>query len=147
MPEPDKILEAEQSIQNIASELKRMRDATQLIRNAQKKADAVADNAQGLIEAVQGLIKATESFSSNITVDLGQKLNDLKTMQGELSTAMQSQNQHIQVIQEEIEEARISLRGTKIGQVTMIVFMTITLIMLLAILIKFSRFETLVFGG
>ena len=126
MPDPDKIREAEESIQNIASELKRVRDAAQLLQNTQKKADAVVSKTDQLIEE-------TERFSSSIAVDLGQKLNNLKTMQDQLSTAMQKQNEDVQA---GIEEARIAARGAKKRQVTMMGFMIIALIMLLSILLK-----------
>ena len=104
MPDPDKILEAEESIQNIASELKRMRKATQLLQETQEKADAVIDSAQRLTEEMN-----------------------------ELSTAIKRQNQDVQA---SIEEARIAVRETKMRQVTMMGFMIIALIMLLAILLK-----------
>ncbi len=125
MPDPDKILEAEQSIQNIASELERMRDAAKLLQNAQKQTAAVVDSAHRLIKEI-------ETFSSRCgiiidklsSVDLGQKLNDLKTTQDELN----------QDLQAGIEEARMSARGTKRWQVaTMIMILLAILLILLKI--------------
>ena len=122
MPDPDKILEAEESIQNIASELKRMRKATQLLQETQEKADAVIDSAQRLTEDTQK--RADE------VIDSAQRLTE---EMNELSTAIKRQNQDVQA---SIEEARIAVRETKMRQVTMMGFMIIALIMLLAILLK-----------
>lgn len=49
MPDADKILEAEQSIQNIAAELTRMHDAANLLQGTQVKSDAVIAAAQRVV--------------------------------------------------------------------------------------------------
>jgi hypothetical protein len=56
MPDADKILEAEQSIQNIAAELKRMHDAANLLQGAQETTDTV-------LRAAEKVIKDTGKFS------------------------------------------------------------------------------------
>lgn len=104
MPDTDKILEAEQNIQNIASELEQMHDAATLLNDTQKQAAAVVESAQRLTKEMD-----------------------------ELSTAIKKQNQDVQA---GIEEARIAVRETKKRQLTMMGFMIIALIMLLAILLK-----------
>ena len=49
----DKILEAEQTIQSIASELKRMKDAAKLLHSGQEKLDAVLVSAGKVIEVTE----------------------------------------------------------------------------------------------
>lgn len=88
MPDTDRILEAEQSIQSIASELKRMRDAANLLESSQAKTDAVLSSAQKVVQA-------TERFSNECGIivtklaatDLNQRLDDLQTLHSELESA------------------------------------------------------------
>ena len=88
MPDADKILEAEQSIQTIAAELTRMRDAANLLQGAQAKSDAV-------ISAAQRVVEATERFSGECgaivaklaSTDLSQKLDSLQELHGEVAGA------------------------------------------------------------
>ena len=88
MPDADKILEVEQSIQNIAAELKRMRDAADLLQGAQAKSDAV-------IATAQQIVLTTERFSSQCgavvaklaSTDLSQKLDSLQKLHGEVAAA------------------------------------------------------------
>lgn len=53
MSDTDKILEAEQTIQSIASELKRMKDAAKLLHSGQEKLDAVLVSAGKVIEVTE----------------------------------------------------------------------------------------------
>ena len=55
MPEVDQILEAEQSIQKIASELSRMRDAAILLQESHTNSETVITTAKEIIELRQGL--------------------------------------------------------------------------------------------
>lgn len=88
MPDTDRILEAEQSIQSIASELKRMRDAANLLESSQAKTDAVLSSAQKVVQA-------TERFSNECGIivtklaatDLNQRLDDLQALHSELESA------------------------------------------------------------
>ncbi len=88
MPDTDKILEAEQSILNLASELKRIRDAADLLENTQSKSDSI-------ISAAQSVVQTTEQFSANCgaivtklaSTDLSQKLESLHTLHAELQSA------------------------------------------------------------
>ena len=66
MPDTDKILEAEQSIQNIAAELRRMRDAANLLQGAQETTDSV-------LRAAEKVIKNTDEF----TVSCGEIIRKL----------------------------------------------------------------------
>jgi hypothetical protein len=56
MVDTDKILEAEQSIQNIALELKRMRDAAMLLQEAYERTDTI-------LNAADQVVKVTGEFS------------------------------------------------------------------------------------
>ncbi len=85
MPDTDRILEAEQSIQSIASELKRMRDAANILQGSQEQVDAVLNSARRVIEV-------TEKFSNECGViltklaatDINKILDGLQTLHGEL---------------------------------------------------------------
>lgn len=55
MSDADKIKEAEESIQKIASELKGMKNATDLLHGAEKKTDAVLNRAEQILQATQEL--------------------------------------------------------------------------------------------
>jgi prefoldin subunit 5 len=78
MPDTDKILEAEQSIQNIAAELKRMRDAATLLQESQETKDA-------LLRAAEKVIKDTGEFAISCgdiirklsATDLNQRLDSI----------------------------------------------------------------------
>ena len=86
MSDTDRILEAEQIIQGIASELKRMRDAANILQGSQEQVEAVLKSATRVIEA-------TEKFSNECGVivaklaatDLNQRLDGLQTLHGELA--------------------------------------------------------------
>ena len=78
MPDADKILEAEQSIQNIAAELTRMRNAANLLQGAQDTTDTV-------LRAAEKVIKNTGDFSVSCgeiirklsATDLNQRLDSI----------------------------------------------------------------------
>ena len=55
MSDADKIKEAEESITKIASELKGMKNATDLLQGAEKKTDAVLNRAEQILQATQEL--------------------------------------------------------------------------------------------
>ncbi len=88
MPDADKILEAEQSIQNIAAELTRMRDAANLLQSAQAKSDAVIAAAQRVVQATERFSVECGSIVAKIaSTDLSQKLDSLQTIHGEVAGA------------------------------------------------------------
>ena len=105
MPDADKILEAEQSIQNIAAELTRMRDAANLLQGAQVKSDAV-------IAAALRVVKTTERFSGECgaivaklaSTDLTQKLDSLQKLHGEVAGAKSDLAEKLRATLEEIRK-------------------------------------------
>ena len=64
----DRILEAEQSLQDIARELKRMRDAARLLEASQKKADSVIGSAERLVEKVEQFAAICRSITPAETI-------------------------------------------------------------------------------
>lgn len=105
MPDADKILEAEQSIQNIAAELTRMRDAANLLQGAQAKSDAV-------IAAAQRVVQTTERFSAECgtivaklaSTDVSQKLDSLQTLHGEVAGAKSDLADNLHTALEELRK-------------------------------------------
>lgn len=91
MPDTDRILEAEQSIQNIAGELKRMRDAANILQGSQEQVEAVLRSAKRVIEV-------TEKFSNECGIivtklaatDLNQILGGLQALHGEIAEVADS---------------------------------------------------------
>ena len=72
----DKILEAEQSLQDIAGELKRMRDAASLLEASQEKADYVIGSAERLVEKVEQFAAICRSITPAETIA---RLDSLQT--------------------------------------------------------------------
>ena len=78
MPEIDKVLEAEQAIQDIASELKRMRDAADLLENAQQSTAAIVESAGRVVEATQKFSASAGSILQRLSeIDLTSHLDSL----------------------------------------------------------------------
>ncbi len=127
MPDTDRILEAEQSIQSIASELKRMRNAANLLQGAQTQAKAVIASAQRVVEA-------TDRFSSQCgavvakldSTDLSEQFNKLIEEISQLATEIKEfRDQHDSIA-----------RGAKMRQITTMAFVMITSIVVFVILYK-----------
>lgn len=78
MPDADKILEAEQSIQNIAAELTRMRDAANLLQGAQDKTDTVLRAAETVIKNTgEFTVSCGEIIRKLSATDLNQRLDSI----------------------------------------------------------------------
>jgi|LDZU01.1.fsa_nt_gi uncharacterized protein YicC (UPF0701 family) len=85
MPETDKILEAEQNLNKILSELERMKSAADLLQNSQTQVDAV-------LSSSEKVIKETEKFSSDCGLiisklsqtDMNKSLEELKNIREEI---------------------------------------------------------------
>jgi len=80
MPEEtDKILEAEASIQNIATELTRLRNAATLLENAQNQNESVLNTAETIVNEIQSLISTFKEVVSNLSsLNINQRLSDLE---------------------------------------------------------------------
>jgi hypothetical protein len=105
MPDADKILQAEQSIQNIASELARMRDAANLLQGAENKAEAV-------IAAALRVVHATDRFSEECgmivtrlaAADLNQKLDALQPLHQEVAAVKLELSAKLLATHEEVRQ-------------------------------------------
>jgi len=145
MPDTDRILEAEQSIQGIATELKRMRDAANLLEGSQAKTDAVLTSAERVVQAI-------ERFSSQCGVivtrlsstDLNQRLDDLQTEIEQIATLIKEGTKGtigaIANLESELRDLDDQLqsiaKGSKARQITTLVFVIITSVVALVILAK-----------
>lgn len=86
MPDADKIVEAEQSIQNIAAELTRMRDAANLLQDAQARSDEVIKMAQKVILAAGGFYNASRAIVAQLAeTNLSQRLDSLHNLHDEVA--------------------------------------------------------------
>lgn len=77
--ETDKVLEAEASIQKIAEELARMRNAANLLEYAQNQNDIVLKTAETVISEIQNLISTFKEVVSNLSsLNINQRLTELE---------------------------------------------------------------------
>ena len=80
MAGPDKILEAEQTIQNIAAELKRMRDAASLLQGVQERSDAVLTSAERLTHEVDNFSRRCGDLVTKLEkIDFNQHFSALRS--------------------------------------------------------------------
>lgn len=93
MPEEiDKILEAEASIQSIADELTRMRNAATLLENAQNQNEVVLDTAKVVVSDIQSLISTFKEVVSNLSsININQRLSELEKQVQKLGDSTQKQ--------------------------------------------------------
>jgi len=111
MNQTNKILEAEQNLQQMVQELERMRNAVSLLANSEKQVSAV-------ISSTQTLTKQVEQFSANCGIvinrlnssDLLTKLQNLESVQVRSSEATQasfsSLNDRISQLEELIKNSQ-----------------------------------------
>ncbi len=78
--EIDKILEAEASIQKIAAELARLKNAATLLENTQKQNEIVLTSAETVVNEVQNLIATFKEVVSNLSsLNINQRLSELES--------------------------------------------------------------------
>jgi len=91
MPDIDRILEAEQSILSIASELKKMRDAANILQGSQEQVDAVLKSAKKVIDVTEKFSNECSTIVAKLAAtDINQRLDSLQTLHSELATAVDS---------------------------------------------------------
>ena len=77
--EIDKILEAEASIQNIAAELARLKNAATLLEDAQNQNETILTSAESVINEVKNLISTFKEVVSNLSsLNINQRLSELE---------------------------------------------------------------------
>jgi len=141
MPNPDEILKAEQTIQAIASELKRMRDAANLLQASQSQVEAVVTSAQRLIEATDRFSSESGTIITKLaSMDISQKLDSLQSLHTELKSVETELTEKLVALQAQLDEfkeqqASVNRRG-KILQYTTMVFGVSTLILVGVIFLK-----------
>ncbi|HLA13024.1 MAG TPA: hypothetical protein VJ023_20750 [Pyrinomonadaceae bacterium] len=136
MPDTDKILEAEQSIQSLASELKRMRDAANLLQGSQSQLDAVLTSAQKVMQA-------TEKFSGEcgvIVTKLAATFADFEQIAELLDKHINASNTAIAKVESHLDNLANQLQSTanssKARQITTLVLLIINFVVALVILAK-----------
>lgn len=79
MPDTDDLLEAEKAIQKVAAELKRMKNAADLLQSAQEKTDAVLGSAEQIMRAVEEFNSACGKIVKRLSeTDLNQRFDELQ---------------------------------------------------------------------
>ncbi len=76
----DKIVEAEESIQKIAGELKRLKNAATLLENSQEQNASVLTSAESVFIEIQRLVETFKGVVSNLSsLNINQRLLDIET--------------------------------------------------------------------
>jgi hypothetical protein len=136
MPEPDKILEAEESIQNIAAELKKMRNAAHLLQDSQEKTDAILSAADSVITVTKEFSNATGEIIKRLSAtDLAQRLDtvhgEIKQIAGLINEQAKKTSDAIAVTQSKLSEMKNYIQAdtkeSKKRYVITIVFLFLTL--------------------
>jgi len=95
MPDIDRILEAEKSIQGIAIELKRMRDAASLMEDAQTRTDAVLTSAERVVQAAEQFSNACEVIVDKLSsTDLIERIEELHSEAVQISALVKEGTSH-----------------------------------------------------
>jgi DNA repair exonuclease SbcCD ATPase subunit len=89
MADIDKILEAERNIQDIANELKRMRDAANLLNNSQAEVQEIVKSVHEMMNSALTVVETTKDFSGKCgaiisalsSTDLSQIHSDLEKLE------------------------------------------------------------------
>lgn len=80
MPDIDIVLEAEKSIQQIAEELKKMKNAADLLNSAQEKVKLLLESSKKITESVNSFVQSSKSILDKITeIDFKNELSILKS--------------------------------------------------------------------
>jgi len=66
MPDIDKVLEAEQAIQDIVEELKKMKSAADLLSSAKEKTNAVVEASEAIVEKIQTFVEQGSEIVNRI---------------------------------------------------------------------------------
>jgi hypothetical protein len=136
MPEPDKILEAEESIQNIAAELKKMRNAAHLLQDSQEKTDAILSAADSVITVTKEFSHASGEIIKRLSAtDLAQRLDtvhgEIKQIAGLINEQAKKTSDAIAVTQSKLSEMKNYIQAdtkeSKKRYIITIVFLFLTL--------------------
>ncbi len=86
MPDTDETLKAEQLIRQVADELKRMKDAANLLDSAQEKVDAVLSSSEKIVQDIEKFSSACGSILTKLSeTDLTLHLDELQTKNKEIA--------------------------------------------------------------
>lgn len=130
MPDVDKILEAEQTIQNIADELARMRDVNRLLRDTNKNSETVINSAEHLTHEVQEFSQR----STELLARLDQAATDLARLPEMIHTEVLKVAVSVAENTKEISISNIHVRNhieslhTKTRQISILAFAIVSLI-------------------
>lgn len=107
MADVDKVLEAEQAIQDMAVELKRMKSAADLLSGSQEKVDAVIKAGDAVVKKAGAFaVDSAEIIKRLKAIDLEKRLNELRE-QG--TTVMKALEDLRSEVHREMDEANTKL--------------------------------------
>ena len=150
MPDTDKLLEAEQSIQSIASELKRMRDAANLLEGAQEKTSAILNSAERIVRVTEEFSLACGDIVKRLSAtDLNRRLDAVRNDLKQMSDHVDQQIQHAAdaIATGEAKLARLEDRLQAVAKESKKRHMITTVLIILTLATAFAAFITTLFPG
>lgn len=142
MPDTDKILEAEQTIQSIASELKRMKDAAKLLHSGQEKLDAVLVSAGQVIEVTERFSRECGEIISKLSaMDMSRHFEEtqaeVKKISEVVSESAKSTTDRMTAFETDIKRIEEKIQAmdkqSKLRQISTMAFVLLTLIAVIVV--------------
>ncbi len=130
MPDVDKILEAEQTIQNIADELAKMRDANSLLRDTNKKSEAVISSAEHLTHEVHEFSQRSSELLARLdqaTTDFAKLPEMIRTEVLKVAVSVSENTKEISISNIQVRNHIESLH-TKTRQISTLAYAILSLI-------------------
>jgi len=108
----DKILEAERNIQDIANELKRMRDAATILDNSKAEVQEIVKSTREMMNSALNVVETTKEFSGKCgaiisalsSTDLSQIRSNLEKLESRLSEVTNDVQENAQSLKEDIQQ-------------------------------------------
>lgn len=108
--EVDKVLQAEQTIEEIASELDRMKSAADLLANSQDQVDALIQASKAIVDEAGDFTKNGAEIIQRLSrMDLEKRLGDMTRKVSELHALMERQLDRLNEAIDELEERNSEL--------------------------------------
>ena len=112
MADIDKILEAERNIQDIANELKRMRDAATILDNSKAEVQEIVKSTREMMNSALNVVETTKEFSGKCgaiisalsSTDLSQIRSNLEKLESRLSEVTNDVQENAQSLKEDIQQ-------------------------------------------
>lgn len=111
MADVDKVLEAEQAIQDMAVELKRMKNAADLLTGSQEKVDAIIKAGDAVVEKAGAFaVDSAEIIKRLKAIDLEKRLDELREQGTTVMKALKDLRSEVHREMDEANKKRVSIQ-------------------------------------